>query len=83
MNRKKCDLWVKFYLPYLFTYKQPECICMPNTNNKIEGIFTDLKKNLNMHSGLSEDNRKRIINGFFLALEGNLHINKTEGKNPL
>lgn len=74
---------IEFYLPYLFTYKQPECICMPNTNNKIEGIFTDLKKNLNMHSGLSEDNRKRIINGFFLALEGNLHINKTEGKNPL
>jgi hypothetical protein len=71
---------IEFYLPYLFTYKQPECLCMPNTNNKIEGIFTDLKKNLNIHSGLSEDNRKRIINGFFLALEGNLHIDKNRGQ---
>ena len=28
---------------------------MPNTNNKIEGTFTDLKKNLNNHSGLTRD----------------------------
>ena len=42
---------------------------MPNTNNKIEGVFTDLNKNLNNHVGLSEDGRKRFIEGFFLALE--------------
>ena len=47
---------------------------MPNTNNKIEGVFTDLSKNLNNHSGLIEENRKRFISGFFLALGGNLHI---------
>lgn len=58
---------VDFYLPYLFTYQAPECMGMPNTNNKIEGTFTDLKKNLNNHSGMSEENRKRFINGFFLA----------------
>lgn len=58
---------VDFYLPYLFTYQSPECEGMPNTNNKIEGTFTDLKKNLNNHSGMSEENRKRFINGFFLA----------------
>lgn len=57
-----------FYLPYLFTYKQSSCEGMPNTNNKIEGTFTDLKKNLNNHSGMTEDNRKRFICGFFLAL---------------
>ena len=34
---------------------------MPNTNNKIEGTFTDLKKNLNNHSGLTKENRKRFI----------------------
>ena len=59
---------VDFYLPYLFTYQQPECNGMPNTNNKIEGTFTDLKKNLNNHSGMSKENRKRFISGFFLAL---------------
>lgn len=58
-----------FYLPYLFTYQDPELIGMPNTNNKIEGTFTDLKKNLNNHSGMSIENRKRFISGFFLALK--------------
>ncbi len=41
---------------------------MPNTNNKIEGTLTDLKKHLNNHSGMNKENRKRFINGFFLAL---------------
>lgn len=58
---------VDFYLPYLFTFQREDCTGMPNTNNKIEGTFTDLKKNLNVHSGLSEENRKRFICGFFLA----------------
>jgi len=59
---------IDFYLPYLFTYQLPGCKGMPNTNNKIEGTFTDLKKNLNNHSGMNEENRKRFISGFFLAL---------------
>ena len=58
---------VDFYLPYLFTFQREDCQGMPNTNNKIEGTFTDLKKNLNVHSGLSMENRKRFICGFFLA----------------
>ena len=59
---------VDFYLPYLFTYQEVVCKGMPNTNNKLEGTFTDLKKNLNNHSGMNEENRKRFICGFFLAL---------------
>jgi len=65
---------LNFYLPYLFTFQRDDCKNMPNTNNKIEGTFTDLKKNLNNHSGLTRENRKRFISGFFLALEGNSHI---------
>ena len=57
-----------FYMPYLFTCQREDCKGMPNTNNKIEGTFTDLKKNLNNHSGLTMENRKRFISGFFLAL---------------
>ena len=59
---------IDFYLPYLFTYQEKECEGMPNTNNKLEGTFTDLKKNLNNHSGMNVENRKRFICGFFLAL---------------
>lgn len=58
---------VNFYLPYLFTFQREDCQGMPNSNNKIEGTFTDLKKNLNVHNGLSIENRKRFICGFFLA----------------
>ena len=56
---------LEFYLPYLFTHQQPECDGMPSTNNKIEGTFTDLKKNLNNHSGMSIQNRIRFISGYF------------------
>ena len=69
---------LNFYLPYLFTYQQEMCKGMPNTNNKIEGTFTDLKKNLNNHSGLTQENRKRFISGFFLALTETLSMKKQE-----
>ena len=60
---------IDFYLPYLFTFQEPGCEGMPNTNNKIEGVFSDLKKNLNNHCGMNEINRKRFIREFFKALE--------------
>lgn len=63
---------IDFYLPYLFTFQDAGCDGMPNTNNRIEGVFTDLKKNLNNHSGMTEMNRKRFICGFFLAWAGPL-----------
>ena len=69
---------LNFYLPYLFTYQREDCKGMPNTNNKIEGTFTDLKKNLNNHSGLTMENRKRFISGFFLALTETLSMKKQE-----
>lgn len=52
---------IDFYLPYLFTCQSENCAGMPNTNNKIEGTFTDLKNNLNNHNGLSIEHRKRFI----------------------
>ena len=57
---------IDFYLPHLFTFLRPECSGMPSTNNKIEGTFSDLKKLLNNHHGMSKKNRKRFIIGFFL-----------------
>ena len=72
---------LNFYLPYLFTYQREDCKGMPNTNNKIEGIFTDLKKNLNNHSGLTKENRKRFISGFFLALESKLERSEQDMNN--
>ena len=56
---------ISFYIKWLFTYEEVDG--MPNTNNLIEGTFTDLKKKLRNHPGMSEENRKRFMNGFFLA----------------
>ena len=69
-------LSIDFYLPWLFTFEEVEG--MPNTNNKIEGTFTDLKKNLDNHSGMSKQNRKRFVDGFFLALAESLSMKKQE-----
>lgn len=56
---------ISTYLPHLFTYEQVPG--MPNTNNMIEGTFTDMKKTLRNHPGMSKENRERMMNGFFLA----------------
>lgn len=56
---------ISTYLPFLFTYE--EVSGMPNTNNMIEGTFTDMKKALRNHPGMNENNRKRMMNGFFLG----------------
>lgn len=56
---------ISTYLPFLFTYEDVEG--MPNTNNMIEGTFTDMKKALRNHPGMNEENHKRMMNGFFLA----------------
>lgn len=60
-------LSISIYIPYLFTFEEIDG--MPNTNNMIEGTFTDMKKSLRNHPGMSAENRKRMINGFFLAYE--------------
>jgi hypothetical protein len=37
---------------------------MPNTNNKLEGVFTDLKNKLRNHNGLSRSRKEKFINEF-------------------
>ena len=67
---------ISSYLPFLFTYENIKG--MPNTNNMIEGTFTDMKKNLRNHPGMIKENRKRMINGFFLAYS---QTHNTKGDN--
>lgn len=67
---------ISTYLPFLFTYEDVDG--MPNTNNMIEGTFTDMKKTLRNHPGMIEDNRKRMVNGFFLAYA---KLHNTKGDN--
>ena len=44
-----------------------EKIGIPNTNNALEGSFTDLKTKLRNHAGLSKERRKKVIDEYFKA----------------
>ena len=44
-------------------YDYPD-IGLPNTNNGFEGIFADIKTKLLVHSGLSKENRKKLIDEY-------------------
>lgn len=68
---------ISTYLSFLFTYEKVKG--MPNTNNMIEGTFTDMKKALRNHPGMIKENRKRMINGFFLAY-AKLHNKKGDNR---
>ena len=56
---------IDFYMSYLFTFQRLECVGMPNTNNKIEGVFANLKRCLNNHNGLTSEHRKQFIIAYF------------------
>lgn len=40
---------------------------MPNTSNKLEGLFSHLKSYLRNHNGLSDETKDKLIDGFFEA----------------
>jgi hypothetical protein len=60
-------LSIKRNMPYLFVWYEYTELKIPNTNNALEGSFTELKNKLRNHNGLSKENRKRFINEFFKA----------------
>jgi len=66
-HKKPRSAWlsIKRNLPYLFVFETVKG--MPNTNNSLEGTFTDLKNRLRNHNGMSKENRKRFIDGFLKA----------------
>ncbi len=57
----------KTNLPWLFTwdiYRERDIL---NTTNALDGHFADLKNKLRNHNGLSEERKKKFIDGFFKA----------------
>ena len=49
---------------YLFTWYDQVNLELPNTNNLLEGSFTDLKNKLRNHNGLSRKRKEKFIDGF-------------------
>ncbi len=52
---------LKTNLPILFTYQKYPDLNIPNTNNSLEGSFTNLKCIVNNHKGLVRQRRYRVI----------------------
>ena len=59
-------LSLKRNMPLLWTfYDHPET-GLPNTNNAIEGLFSDIKSKLRAHRGISKDNRKKLLDKYIM-----------------
>ena len=57
-------LSLKRNMPLLWTfYDYPET-GLPNTNNGIEGLFSDLKTKVRVHSGISRENRRKLLDEY-------------------
>lgn len=57
-------LSIKRNMSYLWTfYDHPET-GLPNTNNGLEGLFSDIKSKVRVHRGISKENRKKVIDEY-------------------
>jgi hypothetical protein len=52
-------------MPFLWAFYDHPDAGIPNTNNGLEGQFSDLKSKLRNHSGLSREHRKMFIDEYF------------------
>ena len=57
-------LSVKRNMPLLWTFYDNPNLGIPNTNNGLEGIFSDLKTKLRVHSGITKEHRKKLIDEY-------------------
>ncbi len=57
------------HLPYLFTYQKYPKLNIPNTTNSLDGSFTHLKDKVNLHHGLRQDRRYKLIREILLGEE--------------
>jgi hypothetical protein len=58
-------LSIKRNMSHLWTWYDHLEVGIPNTNNGLEGKFTDLKSKLRNHNGLSKEHRKIFIDEYF------------------
>lgn len=58
-------LSIKRNMALLWTFYDYPDTTLPNTNNGIEALFTDLKTKIRVHNGLSKLNRMKFIDQYF------------------
>ena len=59
-------LSIKRNMPLLWTFYDHKELGLPNTNNGLEGVFSDLKTKLRVHSGIKKEQRKKLIDEYLM-----------------
>ena len=57
-------LSLKRNMRWLWTFYDNPQLHIPNTNNGLEGIFSDIKSKVRVHSGLTGEHRKKLIDEY-------------------
>ena len=55
---------LKRYMDFIFTYEKYSELNIENTTNRLEGLFSELKRKLNNHNGLTKKRKMLFIQGF-------------------
>lgn len=58
---------VKRNMPYLWTFEDCHGLGIPNTNNGMESLFTEVKGKLRLHRGGAKERRKVLVSGLLIA----------------
>ena len=61
---------LKNNLPYLFTFEDYPELNIPNTNNKLEGLHSDLKRRMGNHHGTKKSFKIKMIFSFLSGRTG-------------
>ena len=51
-------------MKWLWTFYDDPSLGIPNTNNALEGTFTDIKTKLRVHSGMKRSNREKFLDEY-------------------
>jgi hypothetical protein len=57
-------LSLRRHMSWLWTFYDYRDRIIPNTNNGLEGIFSDIKSKVRVHSGLTREHRKKLIDEY-------------------
>lgn len=59
-------LSIKRNMPLLWTFYDYPQTGLPNTNNALEGLFSDLKTKVRVHRGISREHRKKLLDEYII-----------------
>lgn len=59
-------LSLKRNMKWLWTFSDYSDRLVPNTDNGLEGVFSDIKSKVRVHSGMSKEHRKRFIDEYLM-----------------